>query len=410
MTAPEKISNAGWLNDAALQKVLLAVSTVDDPARINGGAVRNAILGEPIADVDISTVLTPDEVEQKLAGAGIRSVATGKDHGTITAVINSQGYEITTLREDMDTDGRRAVVRFGREWKRDAQRRDFTMNALYCDGEGNLFDPLDGHDDIINRRVRFIGDAEQRIREDFLRILRFFRFFAWYGAFRPDRDGLKACTRLKGELSSLSAERVWSELKKLLRAPDPRKALLWMRTSGVLENVLPEGGNWGIDLIHPLVDAEQANGWTPDPMLRLMAMLPDQDDRLAGLAKRLKLSNAEKDRLLAWATSELPALDLPKDILAKQLYRDGTRGLSDRLRLEVARCFKETTQNSAAQTRLAQLTYIEIWKRPVFPVTGKDLIKAGVTPGQALGKELKRLEGKWVDSGFKLAKNDLLTS
>ena len=198
---------------------------------------------------------------------------------------------MTTLRRDVETDGRHAIVHFTTDWREDAARRDFTMNALYCDATGEVLDPLGGLADLRAGRVRFIGEAEDRIREDYLRILRFFRFFAWYGSGRPDAEGLKACARLKSGIATLSAERVWAELKRLLSAPDPTRALLWMRTTEVLQKVLPE--SWGIDAVHRLVAAERAEGWAPDPLLRLEAILPPHRARIDALAERLRLSRAE---------------------------------------------------------------------------------------------------------------------
>ncbi|MCP5037398.1 MAG: CCA tRNA nucleotidyltransferase, partial [Rhodobacteraceae bacterium] len=200
---------SGWLNLPGLQNLFDILDKDGEETRVNGGAVRNSILGETIGDVDLSTTLTPDKVLQRLEDAGVKAIATGLSHGTITAVIDKHPYEITTLRSDIETDGRRAVVEFGRSWMEDAGRRDLTMNALYCDRHGNIFDPLGGYQDLLSRNVRFIGEASQRIEEDYLRILRFFRFFARYGEGRPDGDGLKACARLKDGISSLSVERVW---------------------------------------------------------------------------------------------------------------------------------------------------------------------------------------------------------
>src|SRR5690606_10002862 len=217
-----------------------------EEARIAGGAVRNALFGEPVADVDIATTTPPQETVRRAEAAGFKAVPTGFEHGTVTVVAEGRPFEVTTLRADVETDGRRARVVFGRDWQADAERRDFTINALYAEADGTVVDLVGGLADIAARRLRFIGDAEARIREDYLRILRFFRFFAWYGEGRPDAEGLKACARLKGGLSGLSAERVWAETKKLLSAPDPSRALLWMRQTGVLAASLAESEKWGI--------------------------------------------------------------------------------------------------------------------------------------------------------------------
>ena len=229
-----------WLSKASLQTVFDGLQAAGGEVRVNGGAVRNALMREAVRDVDLSTTLLPLETISALEKAGIRAVPTGLEHGTITGVIDGDAYEITTLREDIETSGRHAVVKFGLDWKKDALRRDFTMNAIYCDRNGVIYDPINGMDDLKSRTVRFIGAASERIEEDYLRILRFFRFFAWYGSGRPDAEGLTACARLKDGLSDISVERIWIELKKMLSAADPSRALLWMRTTGVLTLILPE--------------------------------------------------------------------------------------------------------------------------------------------------------------------------
>jgi len=238
----EAVSIAGraeWLGGHDLQKLLAVLCEGGEEARIAGGAVRNTLLGQPVTDVDIAATTLPDETARRAEAAGFKAVPTGAEHGTITVVASSKPYEVTTLRDDIETDGRRAKVRFGRDWKRDAERRDFTINALYATGAGDVIDLVGGLADLERHIVRFIGEPELRIREDFLRILRFFRFFALYGQGRPDAEGLKACARLKDGLDLLSAERVWAELKKLLVAPDPARALLWMRQASVLTRTLP---------------------------------------------------------------------------------------------------------------------------------------------------------------------------
>ena len=286
------IAGAAWLKDADLQRLLSALNAGGEEARIAGGAVRNALLGEAVADVDIATTTPPEETVRRAEKAGFKTIPTGIEHGTVTVTAGGRGYEVTTLRADVETDGRRAKVIFGRDWKADAERRDFTINALYAEADGTVVDLVGGLADLESRTLRFIGDAETRIREDYLRILRFFRFFAWYGSGRPDAEGLKACARLKDGLDRLSAERVWAELKKLLSAPDPSRALLWMRQAGVLTKVLPESEKWGIDAIHGLVAAERDLGWAADAMLRLEAIVPPDAERMQALAGRLKLSNA----------------------------------------------------------------------------------------------------------------------
>ena len=234
--------------------------------------MRNAIMGRSVDDIDIATQLTPDATLDALKTANIRAIPTGIEHGTVTAIVEGQPFEITSLRRDVETDGRRAVVAFTDDWTEDAQRRDFRLNALYAAPDGTVFDPVGGGvDDALAGRVIFIGDADERLREDYLRILRFFRFNAWYGA-GIDADGLAACQRQGQGLAKIAKERIWKELKKLLTAPRPLPVLVAMEQTGVLDDVLPDHD--GTDRLHDLDLTEQLTGVQPDPMLRLMALLP----------------------------------------------------------------------------------------------------------------------------------------
>lgn len=393
------------LQAKATKAVFEALATEGAPTRLVGGTVRNALLGEPVRDIDMATALTPEMVTQKAEAAGLKVIPTGIEHGTVTIVAHGKPVEVTTLRADVETDGRRATIRYTDDWSEDAGRRDFTMNALYCDPDGTLFDPLGGLDDLEKRQVRFIGDPEDRIREDYLRILRFFRFFAFYGHGRPDAAGLKACVRLKTGMKMLSAERIWSELKRMLEAPDPARAMLWMRTTEVLQLVLPE--SWGIDAIHPLIKAEQAEGWLPDPILRLEAILPPRLERIEELGERLKLAKAETARLMAWATVDQVAADISDADLAKRLYRDGAQPLRDRFALALAKATGEEDEASA-ETLRTRIAFVDNWKKPDFPLAGKDLLEMGFKPGPAMGEVLGALEEKWVESGFAMSREALL--
>ncbi|MBE1207889.1 CCA tRNA nucleotidyltransferase [Aminobacter carboxidus] len=405
------IADAGWLNDPQLQKLLAVLNADGGEARIAGGAVRNALLGEPVADVDIATTNLPEETVRRAEAAGFKTVPTGAEHGTITVISGGKPLEVTTLRADVETDGRRAKVVFGSDWKLDAERRDFTINALYALADGSVIDLVGGIADLESRTLRFIGDAETRIREDYLRILRFFRFFAWYGKGRPDAEGLKACARLKDGLSRLSAERVWSELKKLLSAPDPSRALLWMRQSGVLTAALPESEKWGIDAIHALVRAENDLGWKADPLLRLESVVPPDVARMKTLGERLRLANAETDRLVQWAATAKVEPAVTEGELAKRLYRGNVEGTIDRLRLDLASARGRAEQDDKALIEAGGyfrlLSFTGKWHKPDFPLRGGDLSPLGVE-GAALGSLLKALEGEWVDSGFALERDALL--
>lgn len=405
------IAGAGWLDDPRLQKLLAALNADGEEARIAGGAVRNALLGEAVADVDIATTNLPEETVRRAEAAGFKTVPTGAEHGTITVIAGGKPFEVTTLRADVETDGRRAKVVFGRDWKLDADRRDFTINGLYANADGTIIDLVGGMADLEGRILRFIGDAETRIREDYLRILRFFRFFAWYGKGRPDAEGLKACARLKDGLARLSAERVWSELKRLLAAPDPSRALLWMRQAGVLTAVLPESEKWGIDAIHALVRAENDLGWGADPLLRLASIVPPDAGRMKTLGERLRLSNSETDRLVLWAATAKVEPTVTEGELAKRLYRGAVQGFRDRLCLDLASARGRAGQDDKALIEAGGyfrlLAFADKWQKPDFPLRGGDLAPLGVE-GAALGALLKALETEWVDSGFSLERDALL--
>lgn len=396
---------ADWLEGESLQKLLAALGAEGERARIAGGAVRNALLGEPVTDIDIATTCPPETVIRRAEAIGLKSVPTGIEHGTVTVIADGKGFEVTTLREDVETDGRRARVRFGRDWLADAHRRDFTINGLYAEPDGTVVDLIGGVEDLKERRLRFIGDAEARIREDYLRILRFFRFFAWYGRGRPDPEGLKACARLKAGLDGLSAERVWNELKRLLSAPDPARSLLWMRQAGVLSRVLPETEKWGIDGIHSLIAVEKSLDWEPDPILRLEMMIPPRKELVSDLAVRLKLSKAEARRLADWVGAEPVPPDLEQAKFDRLLYRKGLSGVEDRLRLSIA---GDKSGSKAVSGHERLLNRLLQWRKPKFPVSGKDLAGLGIEPGEEMGKLLASLEAQWVEENFKPDKAQLI--
>jgi poly(A) polymerase len=404
--------NASWLKDESLQRLLAVLAADGEAARVVGGAARNTLLGQKVSDIDIATTCLPEETLQRAIGAGFKAVPTGMDHGTITVVAHGRPFEVTTLRADIATDGRHAEVAYGRDWQVDANRRDFTMNALYVEADGTIIDLVGGLADVESRTLRFIGDPEQRIREDYLRILRFFRFFAWYGKGRPESEGLKACARLKDGLARLSAERIWSEVKKLLSAPDPSRALLWMRQAGVLTAVLPESEKWGIDTIHSLVKTEQELRWEIDPLLRLASMIPPDIGRIAEMASRLKLSNSERARLEAWAETAMPQPEISESGFAKRLYRSDQQGMRDRLTLALVSARAEAINDNSAMMRAGHLSklleYLDSYERPKFPVSGSDLLAAGLEKGPEIGKVQRALEDDWIKSGFTLKRDTLL--
>jgi len=399
--------NEPWLDSESLQSLFDILCADGGEARVAGGAVRNSLMGEPVGDIDLCITLLPEEVVRRVEASGHKAIPTGIDHGTITVVIQGEPFEVTTLREDVETDGRHAVVKFGTDWQMDAERRDLTMNGLYCDREGNVYDYVNGYPDIQQNLVRFIGDAETRIKEDSLRILRFFRFFAWYGHGRPEAKGLKACAGQKQLLAGLSVERVWMEIKKLLSAPDPGRAILWMRTTGILGGVLPETHKWGTDAIPGLLRLEQEQDWVPDPLFRLMGMVRPDLETMETLGKRMTFSNAETERMVEWAAAPLPKLDMETGELAKLLYRNSQQGLLDKMRLEVVHLINRDEETVAEQI-LALADFAASWSKPELPVRGQDLLDKGIEAGPALGEKLAALEASWIESGFAKTKDALL--
>ncbi|MBU1287111.1 MAG: CCA tRNA nucleotidyltransferase [Alphaproteobacteria bacterium] len=370
-------------------------------SRFVGGCVRNVFrrTSRDDDDIDIATQLAPDATIAALAAAGIRALPTGIDHGTITAIFKGRPFEITTLRRDVETDGRRAVVAFTEDWAEDAARRDFRLNALYADLSGRIFEPIaESVADARSGRVIFIGDADERLREDYLRILRFFRFNAWYGE-TIDPDGLAACARQMQGLDKIAAERIWKELKKLLTAPDPSSAVLAMEETGVLEQVLPGAEAGGLVA---LCEAEKQASLSADPMRRVMALLARRGREVDAMAARLKFSNEEHRRLSAWASAGMDHVAglAPRDLHAA-IYAFGPEAVADRAVLEAAQ-----TERTA---ELAEcLETIANWRRPVFPVGGDDALAAGLA-GPEIGQALRAAEAAWIDSGFALGRAALLT-
>jgi poly(A) polymerase len=394
----ETIGQRPWMTTPELGAVLDALEAAGgaDCARFVGGCVRNTIIGRPVDDIDIATRLTPQAVTEALQAAKLKAVPTGVEHGTVTAVSGGQPFEITTLRRDVATDGRRAVVAFTDDWTLDAQRRDFTLNALYARRDGSLLDPTgQGLADARAGRIVFVGEAEHRVREDYLRILRFFRFLAWYGSGPPDAAALAACETLRGNIKTLSAERVSKELLKLLAAPDPRETVGLMARVGVLGEVLPAP----IDLarFEGLVAIEEDQLFETDAVLRLAALLPDDQVGATQFAERLRLSNAERDRIVA-ALAPTPAFKSwmsPREI-RRALYQLGPRAFRDRAKLAWARSGRTAT---TPQWR-GMIALGEGWTAPAFPLTGEDVIAAGVPKGPMVGQVLREVEDWWIDHDF----------
>lgn len=360
--------------------LLDALGAGEGLTRYVGGAVRDDLLELPVNDIDLATRLRPDEVIERLESAGIKAVPTGIEHGTVTAVSDGQPVEVTTLRRDVSTDGRRAIVEYTGDWREDAARRDFTINALMADPvTGEIFDYFDGLADLEKRHVRFIGNPLQRIAEDHLRILRFFRFYARFAAGPADADGLAACEQRANDLMALSRERIADELLKLLGVADPAPTLKLMLDHSILRPVLPEIEAPALAELQRLIGAESRAGIRPDPLRRLAALLPANPELADTIAMRLKLSNKARKRLVCAAVREAGA-----DLHALA-YRVGPECAADRLLLA---------------GRPAEAALIAEWAPPRLPIGGGELIRLGVPQGPEVARALRRIEDAWVNAGF----------
>jgi poly(A) polymerase len=380
-----------WMISAEARTVTAALEAAQGEARFVGGAVRNSLLGESVSDIDIATTLTPGDAVAALKAKNITVAPTGIEHGTVTAVVNGRPFEVTSLRRDVSTDGRRATVAFTSDWAQDAARRDFTMNAIYADKDGRLFDPTGGVSDLRAGLVRFVGDPGARIREDYLRILRYFRFYAWYGRGEPDEKALAAATLEKAGLKRLSGERVQKELLRLLEAPDPVPALDAMRAREILAQIVPEPVD--LERLAQLVRLTRELKIARDPVLSLAAVL-NSADRARTLASNLKLSNADRMRLveaLAQGVELEAGLSLAE--ARRVLYRFGADRFRD--------CVLLRWSGAPAEPGWQNLLDIEKdWVRPEFPVDGLDAIGAGVPEGPQVGRILALLERWWVEHDF----------
>lgn len=395
---PDSIGQPAWMTLPATVAVIEALEAKGFAgcARFVGGCVRNTLLKTPIDDIDIATTLTPDQVTEALEQAGLKAVPTGVDHGTVTGISQGRPYEITTLRKDVSTDGRRAVVSFTKSWAEDAERRDFRLNALYADADGRLFDPTgEGIADCLAGRIVFVGDPMTRIREDYLRILRWFRFHAWYGKGDPDQAALTACKALKGMLSGRAAERTQKELLKLLAAEDPRAALRLMAATSVLSSVLPQVK--ALTRFETLVAIQTEQLFENDAEIRLAALLPDDAVIARDTAERLRLSNALKDRLIEAAGKEPRIVSWMSPREARRtVYKIGLRAFTDRIKLGWA---ASTRPSTTSQWR-GLLALAETWTPPAFPLTGDEILAAGVPKGPMVGEVMREVEEWWIDNDF----------
>ncbi|MCK1386551.1 CCA tRNA nucleotidyltransferase [Bradyrhizobium sp. 21] len=396
MSAEPILADVPWLTSGGTARVLELLNADGEEARVVGGAVRNALLGLVPGDIDIATTARPDEVVRRAKAAGIKSVPTGIDHGTVTLVIDSQPYEVTTLREDTETFGRKAKVAFGRDWVKDAERRDFTMNGLSVDATGVVYDYVGGVADARARRVRFIGDPDQRIAEDFLRILRFFRIHAAFGAGMPDRDGYLACIRGRAGLASLSAERLRMEMLKLLVAHGASAAVLAMAEGGLLQALT--GGVAYTGPLAAMIAIERELGLPASSTRRLAALTVAVTEDAKRVATRLRLSNAETKALDSMGHRWWRLTTKDEADARRLLYRLGADSYHDRVLLGWARAGGDV--GSSRWRALAELP--QRWTAPKFPLRAADFIARGVAEGPALGHVLTLAEDAWLAADFPL--------
>ena len=396
MTQQARLGEAAWLHEGPVARLLALLDRDGEEARVVGGAVRNALLARPVAEIDIATTALPAEVMRRATAAGARAVPTGIDHGTVTVIIDHHPVEVTTLRQDVETFGRKARVAFGRDWRADAERRDFTINALSAAADGQVYDYVGGLADIAAHRVRFIGDAHKRIEEDYLRILRFFRFHAYFGEAAPDAAGLHACIKARAGLDMLSRERVRMEVLKLLLAPHAAPTLAVMTEAGLLGGVL--GGVPQLASFENVAKIEAACGMTPDAVRRLGALGVLVEEDAERLAQRLRLANAETARLIAleawWRVTPAAGEQAARMLL----YRLGPQSFADRVLIAWAR-----SPAGAADSEWRELAGLpQRWTAPVFPLKAADFIRRGIAQGPALGTGMRSAESAWIAADFPL--------
>ena len=383
-------SQHGWMTAPETVQVMAALGE----SRFVGGAVRDALLGASVADIDIAVPMPPSEVLARLVAQNIKVIETGMDHGTVTAIAGTHAFEITSLRRDVEADGRHAVIAFTDDWAEDAARRDFTINALYASASGEIFDYATGVEDLIAGKVRFMGDARLRIAEDYLRVLRLFRFHAWYGKGDVDAEGLRAAAEAKDKLKSLSAERIAKEMLRLLEAGNPTPVLRVMAATGILSELLP--GALQLPRLERLLEIDADNFSPRDRVLRLAALLPEDGEAAHAAADALKLSNADRTRLEQALSGERIAAHLSAKDARRLLYRIGVARLHDKIWLAWAGAPKGA---NAIQWRML-LTMADNWQRPRFPLTGLDVMQAGVPEGPEVGRVLAQVEDWWVGGDF----------
>lgn len=406
-----------WLAWPETKALVAALTAEGGEVRFVGGCVRDSIAKRPVKDIDAATPMPPEEVIRLLEAAGLKAVPTGIDHGTVTAVADHRPFEVTTLRKDVETYGRHAKVEFTDDWIEDARRRDFTINAMSCSPDGAVYDPFEGMRDLAHGIIRFVGRADERIQEDYLRILRFFRFYADYGRPPADKHALTACRKHAASLASLSGERIQGELLRILLAPDPAGVCVLMRSVGVFDAILPEAGdvtrlrlmNW---LSRRAVVMESVK---PDAVRNLAALLDTDGEGAAAIAARLRLSNRDTERLVNLSAPYWqPTVDTDPHDLERALHREGPEEVRDLALLAWCADLERTapggdgddpaarrlpSQRTEAWLRI--LEACEAWQGVIFPLRGRDVLALGIPPGPKVGDLLSRVEIWWEDGRFR---------
>jgi len=399
-----KLNPEPWLSDPATVAVMDALCAGGADVRYVGGCVRDAIAKRPIADIDIGTPEAPDTVMARLRTADIKVVPTGIEHGTVTAVVDDHAFEVTTLRCDIETDGRRAVIAYTEDWIVDSSRRDFTINALSANRDGDVYDYHDGISDLAHGRIRFVGRAEERVEEDYLRILRYFRFFAHFGRQPYDDAAFSACRKHAEKLTGISAERIRHELLRTLSATEPADAFIMMRDAHVLDVVLPEATEIGTLRAAAWLASRGViiEGLKPDRLRRLGALLATDCDG-AGVAKRLRLSNKETTRLTRMKKFAplFMVADSMKNIQTR-IKKLGNETVGDALILAWATRLADAAKLPADETaaRRSALETAFSWQAPELPISGEDVKALGIAHGPEIGTMLRTLEDWWADGGF----------
>ncbi|AHA28177.1 CCA tRNA nucleotidyltransferase [Candidatus Liberibacter americanus] len=401
------VAKCKWFCDPDLIYIMSLLNQGNEKSCIVGGAVRDSLMNVDVKDVDIATTILPDVVIKIFSKTKCAVIPKGIYHGTVTVLLSKKCFDITTLRSDYITDGRNAKVIFTKDWHADALRRDFTINALYADRYGQIIDYVGGLNDIRNNTIRFIGNAHHRIEEDYLRILRFFRFFAHYGKDNIDFNGFSAIKQTKVGLKIVSIERIWSEIKKLLEAKNPIQAVIHMHDSGVFKEIFPYIQCFHIDKFSFLIEGEQKFKWSIDPLLRFIVLIYSQDENfIRYISKKLCLSTAIKHFFLAFIQCNIPINITEKEII-KLFYIYGSDVVIAKLKIFLALNHRHI-DNQYAYKIIKIIEDIPYWRKPIFPLRGYDVLKLGINPGKKVGYILDHCKDEWINSFFQLSRKDLL--